>query len=86
MGASDFEVLREALAKSPQLADRILGQSIVEIKNVELDQLEDIRDSIGSELASTGVGPDGAINDRGKSLDRLIDMFSADWAEGAAPE
>jgi hypothetical protein len=67
-----YEAVRRQNEKLVPLLDRALSGSILTIEDANA-----IRSAIGDELAATGVDPEfGAVNDRGKQLDTLIDRVA----------
>lgn len=76
LAVDDQNLLREAINRhQPRLmplVDEALAGRVLSI-----DEADVLRDVLGSELAVSGVDPEiGAINERGKRLDALIDRVA----------
>ena len=67
------ELKRVAFKPRSAIGLKLLSFSVQEIP---IETRLEVLDLLGDELADTGIGPTGEINDRGRSLDELITIFS----------
>jgi hypothetical protein len=76
LGVDDENLLREAINRhQPRLM--LLVDEALAGRVLSIDEADVLRDVLGSELAVSGVDPEiGAINERGKQLDALIDRVA----------
>jgi hypothetical protein len=67
-----YQAVRRQNESLLPLLDRALAGAILTI-----DQANALRSAVGDELEATGVDPElGAVNERGKQLDALIDLVA----------
>ena len=74
--AEERQLLVEVLERHQPLLKRLLDDALGGRKLTAADA-NLLRDAIGDELAATGVDSDtGAVNERGRRLDDLIDLVA----------
>jgi hypothetical protein len=76
LSPEDLELLRESIDRHrPDL--RTLVDDVVGGRRLSVDEANELRDAIADEIVTTGMDADvGAVNERGKRLDRLIDRIA----------
>ena len=76
MNSQEIDLLNEVVEPRRLELGRIL-ESLLSGRKLSIDHANALRDAIGEEIARTGVDPDfGAVNERGKQLDHLIDRVA----------
>jgi len=71
------ELLNQVVA-GRDVALRSLAQAVAAGRILTIPEANALRDAIGDELAESGVDADvGAVNERGRRLDALIDRIGA---------
>lgn len=74
--SDERELLSEIVARRAPEARSELGR-VLRGERLTIEEANVLRDAAGLELAETGVDHmAGAINDRGRTLDRLIDLIA----------
>jgi len=70
--------LLDQVVASRDAALRSLAQGIAAGRALTISEANALRDAIGDELAKSGIDEDvGAVNERGRRLDALIDRVGA---------
>ena len=77
LSSEEQALLNEVIAhRDPEL--QRLASDVVTGRRLTVPEANSLRDAIGDELAATGVDQEiGAVNERGRRLDDLIDRIAA---------